>query len=152
MLCLNSGTKPKMGLALYLLPFVHSAPGFFCSLSLVLPHSQCRPLSFVILCSAASGSGDWLLKTVKTMKRWPEIVILLITPPPIDEDARLRHRYIEKPLGLNERTNEAAGAYSQACISVAKEYICPLVDLWIKMQECPDWKQAYLIVIVLTKR
>ncbi|KAJ6893619.1 GDSL esterase/lipase [Populus alba x Populus x berolinensis] len=86
------------------------------------------------------------------MKRWPEIVILLITPPPIDEDARLRHRYIEKPLGLHERTNEAAGAYAQACISVAKEYICPLVDLWIKMQECPDWKQAYLIVIVLTKR
>lgn len=39
----------------------------FCPLSLVLPHSRCRPLSFVILCSAASGSGGWLLKTVKTM-------------------------------------------------------------------------------------
>ncbi|KAL3576151.1 hypothetical protein D5086_021434 [Populus alba] len=77
-------------------------------------------------------------------KRWPEIVILLITPPPIDEDARLRHPYIENPSGLPERTNEAAGAYAQACISVAKECGCPVVDLWIKMQECPDWKQAYL--------
>jgi len=36
-------------------------------LSLVLPRSRCRHLSFVILCSAASGSGGWLLKTVKTM-------------------------------------------------------------------------------------
>ncbi|KAG6754937.1 hypothetical protein POTOM_040742 [Populus tomentosa] len=105
-------------------------------------------------------------------KRWPEIVILLITPPPIDEDARLRyasntlalyifnkvyrnlvkeialkfcrHPYIENPSGLPERTNEAAGAYAQACKSVAKECGCPVVDLWIKMQECPDWKQAYL--------
>jgi len=55
-----------------------------------------------------------------------------------------RHPYIENPSGLPERTNEAAGAYAQACISVAKECGCPVVDLWIKMQECPDWKQAYL--------
>ncbi|XP_011045900.1 PREDICTED: GDSL esterase/lipase At5g45920-like [Populus euphratica] len=77
-------------------------------------------------------------------KRWPEIVILLITPPPIEEDARVRHPYIENPSGLPERTNEAAGAYDQACMSVAKECGCPVVDLWIKMQECLDWKKAYL--------
>ncbi|KAJ6865352.1 hypothetical protein NC651_035815 [Populus alba x Populus x berolinensis] len=39
----------------------------FHPLSLVLPRSQCRPLSFAMLCSTASGSGGWLLKTVKTM-------------------------------------------------------------------------------------
>lgn len=39
----------------------------FRPLSLVPPRSRCRHLSFVILCSAASGSGGWLLKTVKTM-------------------------------------------------------------------------------------
>jgi len=34
LLWLNSGTKPKMGLALCLLLFVHSASGLFCSLCL----------------------------------------------------------------------------------------------------------------------
>ncbi|KAF9683649.1 hypothetical protein SADUNF_Sadunf04G0035800 [Salix dunnii] len=77
-------------------------------------------------------------------KRWPETVILLITPPPIDEDARLRHPYMENPSGLPERTNEAAGAYAQACISVAKECGCPVVDLWTKIQEIPDWKEVCL--------
>ncbi|KAG6778831.1 hypothetical protein POTOM_015179 [Populus tomentosa] len=79
-----------------------------------------------------------------TKKRWAETVILLVTPPPIDEDARLRHPYMENPSGLPERTNEAAGAYAQICISVAKECGCPVVDLWTKIQEFPDWKEVCL--------
>jgi len=54
--------------SLYMLISLSSASSSSSSvLSLVLPHSWCRPLSFVILCFAASGSGGWLLKTVKTM-------------------------------------------------------------------------------------
>ncbi|GLT54168.1 hypothetical protein SLA2020_273900 [Shorea laevis] len=77
-------------------------------------------------------------------KRWPKTQILLITPPPIDEEGRLRHPYVENPLGLPERTNDAAGAYAKACVSVAREYGFPVVDLWTKMQQLPDWEKVCL--------
>lgn len=77
-------------------------------------------------------------------KRWPSTLIVLITPPPIDEDERLRYPYVENVLGLPERTNDAAGAYAQACVAVAGECGIPVVDLWTKMQQFPDWKKAYL--------
>ncbi|MCH86235.1 GDSL esterase/lipase, partial [Trifolium medium] len=77
-------------------------------------------------------------------KRWPTTHVLLITPPPIDEDARLRYPYVENPEGLPERTNEAAGEYARACIAVATECRIPSIDLWTKMQQSPDWKKDYL--------
>ncbi|CAL0309293.1 unnamed protein product [Lupinus luteus] len=77
-------------------------------------------------------------------KRWSTTHILLITPPPIDEDARLRYPYVENPLGLPERTNEAAGEYSRACIAVAAQCRIPVIDLWTKMQQFPDWRKHYL--------
>jgi len=77
-------------------------------------------------------------------KRWPKTRILLITPPPIDEEGRLRHPYVENPMGLPERTNEAAGAYAKACVSAAEECGLPVVDLWTKMQQLPDWENVYL--------
>ncbi|XP_014517097.1 GDSL esterase/lipase At5g45920 [Vigna radiata var. radiata] len=67
-------------------------------------------------------------------KRWPTTLVLLITPPPIDEELRCRHPYVENPQGLSERTNEAAGEYARACIAVAGECGIPVVDLWNKMQ------------------
>ncbi|EOY28064.1 SGNH hydrolase-type esterase superfamily protein [Theobroma cacao] len=51
-------------------------------------------------------------------KRWPKALILLITPPPIDEDERLRHPYAENPSGLPERTNEAACAFAKAVLKL----------------------------------
>ncbi|XP_021294422.1 GDSL esterase/lipase At5g45920 [Herrania umbratica] len=77
-------------------------------------------------------------------KRWPKTLILLITPPPIDEDERLRHPYAENPSGLPERTNEAAGAFAKACVETAGECGIPVVDLWTRMQQDPDWRKAYL--------
>ncbi|GAV71066.1 Lipase_GDSL domain-containing protein [Cephalotus follicularis] len=77
-------------------------------------------------------------------KKWPKTLVLLITPPPIDEDARIRHPYVENPMGLPERTNEAAGYYANACVAVAEECGIPVVDLWTKMQHCPGWQTAYL--------
>ncbi|KAH9748970.1 GDSL esterase/lipase [Citrus sinensis] len=89
-----------------------------------------------------------------SINRWPNTLVLLITPPPIDEEARLKyvftmlasliHPYVENPTGLPERTNEAAGAYAKACIEVAGECGLPVVDLWTKMQQLADWKTAYL--------
>ncbi|XP_056175755.1 GDSL esterase/lipase At5g45920 isoform X1 [Syzygium oleosum] len=77
-------------------------------------------------------------------KRWPKTQILLISPPPIDEDARLKFPYVDNPMGMPERTNEAAGAYAKACVSVAAECGFPVVDLWTKMQRFPDWGKACL--------
>ncbi|KAI8525647.1 hypothetical protein RHMOL_Rhmol13G0246600 [Rhododendron molle] len=78
------------------------------------------------------------------LKRWPATHVILITPPPIDEDRRLQHPNVENLLGLPERTNEAAGAYARACIAVAEDCGILVVDLWNKMLEFPDWKKAYL--------
>ncbi|KAK7319788.1 hypothetical protein RJT34_04513 [Clitoria ternatea] len=77
-------------------------------------------------------------------KQWPKSHILLITPPPIDEDARLKYPYSDNPQGLPERTNEAAGEYARSCIAVAEECGVPVIDLWSKMQQCPDWGKEYL--------
>lgn len=77
-------------------------------------------------------------------KRWPKTFILLITPPPIDEDERLRRPYAENPSGLPERTNEAAGAFARACVETAGECGIPVLDLWTRMQQHPDWRKAYL--------
>ncbi|KAI3939561.1 hypothetical protein MKX01_038516, partial [Papaver californicum] len=77
-------------------------------------------------------------------KKWPTTIILLITPPPIDEDGRIRHPFGDNPSGLPERTNEAAGAYAKACVEVADECEVIGVDLWTKMQQCPNWEKSYL--------
>ncbi|KAF5742329.1 GDSL esterase/lipase [Tripterygium wilfordii] len=77
-------------------------------------------------------------------KQWPGTLVILITPPPIDEEARLCNPYIENPLTLPERTNDAAGSYAKACVEVAGECRCPVIDLWTKMQQFTDWKKAYL--------
>ncbi|KAL1076466.1 hypothetical protein V6Z11_D10G033500 [Gossypium hirsutum] len=77
-------------------------------------------------------------------KRWPKTLVLLITPPPIDEDGRLRHPYVENPSGLPERTNEAAGSFAKACVETAEECGIAVVDLWTRMQQYTDWRKAYL--------
>ncbi|XP_004485872.1 GDSL esterase/lipase At5g45920 [Cicer arietinum] len=77
-------------------------------------------------------------------KRWPTTHVILITPPPIDEDARLRYPYVDNPEGLPERTNEAAGEYAKACIAVATECQIPFIDLWTEMQRFPHWRKVYL--------
>ncbi|XP_020595894.1 GDSL esterase/lipase At5g45920 [Phalaenopsis equestris] len=77
-------------------------------------------------------------------ERWPTTVIVLITPPPIDEDGRLRNPFGENPSGLPERTNESAGAYAKACIAVATESNIPVIDMWSKMQQFPSWEKSFL--------
>ncbi|XP_042480361.1 GDSL esterase/lipase At5g45920 [Macadamia integrifolia] len=77
-------------------------------------------------------------------KRWPTTLVLLITPPPIDEDGRIQHPFVENPSGLPERTNETAGTYAKVCIEVAGECGVPVVDLWSKMQQFPGWQKDHL--------
>ncbi|TVU22864.1 hypothetical protein EJB05_32585 [Eragrostis curvula] len=78
-------------------------------------------------------------------EHWPSTAIILITPPPIYEPARILDMYgDDDPSRQPERTNEAAGAYAQACMAVAKELDYPVIDIWTKMQEFPDWQTAAL--------
>lgn len=77
-------------------------------------------------------------------ERWPTTHVLLITPPPIDEDARLLCPYSQNRSGLPERTNDSSGTYAKACLAVASERSIPAIDLWTKMQQLPGWQKACL--------
>ncbi|XP_062221328.1 GDSL esterase/lipase At5g45920-like isoform X2 [Phragmites australis] len=82
-------------------------------------------------------------------EQWPSASIILITPPPIYEPARIRDIYGEDdPSRQAERTNEAAGAYAQACLAVAKELGHAVIDIWTKMQEFSDWQTSALRLLV----
>ncbi|PPD99503.1 hypothetical protein GOBAR_DD03482 [Gossypium barbadense] len=59
------------------------------------------------------------------------------------------HPYVENPLGLPERTNEAAGAFAKACVETAGECGISVVDLWTRMQHYPDWRNAFLRYLTL---
>ncbi|KAL8261048.1 hypothetical protein R6Q59_025097 [Mikania micrantha] len=77
----------------------------------------------------------------------PTMLIVLITPPPIDEEGRLEFAksvYGEKAMKLPERTNEVAGNYANECVDVAKELGVPSVNLWSKMQETQGWQKKFL--------
>ncbi|CAK7350449.1 unnamed protein product [Dovyalis caffra] len=95
-----------------------------------LPFGPLQPL-----CSLGSGVGSqFAYRSVGQRLSLSSLLLLQLT----------KMHASENPSGLPERTNEAAGAYAKACISVAKECGCPAVDLWTKMQEFPDWQKAYL--------
>ncbi|KAH9624560.1 hypothetical protein KSS87_000714 [Heliosperma pusillum] len=77
----------------------------------------------------------------------PSMVVVLITPPPIDEEGRMeyaRSLYGEKAMTQPERTNETTGEYAMLCVSLAKELGVPHVNLWSKMQETEGWQKKYL--------
>ncbi|XP_039123876.1 GDSL esterase/lipase At5g45920 isoform X1 [Dioscorea cayenensis subsp. rotundata] len=76
--------------------------------------------------------------------QWPTTIIVLITPPPIDEDGRLKNPYENNSSGLPDRTNEFAGAYAKACVAIAKESDLPVIDIWSKMQSFPGWEKSFL--------
>jgi len=67
------------------------------------------------------------------------MVIVLITPPPIDEEGREDLHswslYGENERKLPERTNEMAGVYAGQCIELAREMHIPCVNIWSKLQE-----------------
>ncbi|KAG0495905.1 hypothetical protein HPP92_000596 [Vanilla planifolia] len=75
---------------------------------------------------------------------WPATKIVLITPPPIDEDGRLRNPFEDNASDLPERTNDSACAYAKACLAVAAECNVPVIDICSKMQEYPDWQKSFL--------
>ncbi|XP_074573836.1 GDSL esterase/lipase At5g45920-like [Curcuma longa] len=75
--------------------------------------------------------------------KWPWTLVILITPPPIDEEGRLRFPYGNRS-GLPERTNAAAGTYARACVFVAQQLGLPVIDIWTKMQQFSNWEKTFL--------
>ncbi|GMN45898.1 hypothetical protein TIFTF001_015094 [Ficus carica] len=77
----------------------------------------------------------------------PTVVVVLITPPPIDEEGRnkyARSLYGENAGKLPERTNEETGVYAKECAELAKEMGLHSIDLWSKMQETEGWQKKFL--------
>ncbi|CAA3002500.1 GDSL esterase lipase At5g62930 [Olea europaea subsp. europaea] len=74
----------------------------------------------------------------------PTMLIVLITPPPIDELGRLefaRSLYGDKATELPERTNEMAAVYAKQCVELAEELGLPSINLWSKMQKTEGWQK-----------
>ncbi|KAL3512826.1 hypothetical protein ACH5RR_025543 [Cinchona calisaya] len=77
----------------------------------------------------------------------PTMLIVLITPPPINEEGRkeyARSLYGDMAMELPERTNETAGIYAEKCVELARELDLPSVNLWSKMQETEGWQEKFL--------
>lgn len=77
----------------------------------------------------------------------PTMLVVLITPPPIDEDGRMdfaRSLYGDKAMEQPERTNETTGVYAKQCIELAKELQVSSIDLWSQMQETAGWQKMFL--------
>ncbi|CAI9118208.1 OLC1v1019743C1 [Oldenlandia corymbosa var. corymbosa] len=75
------------------------------------------------------------------------MLIVLITPPPVDEEGRLeyaRSLYGDQATKVPERTNETAGMYADKCVELAKELDLPSINLWSKMQETEGWRKKFL--------
>ncbi|XP_050220936.1 GDSL esterase/lipase At5g62930 [Mercurialis annua] len=91
---------------------------------------------------------DNLRKIVRHLKECsPTMLIVLITPPPIDEEGRFefaRSLYGEQAMELPERTNEMAGVYARQCVELAKELRVCSINLWSKMQETESWQKKFL--------
>ncbi|XVE54968.1 hypothetical protein DITRI_Ditri03aG0123700 [Diplodiscus trichospermus] len=89
-----------------------------------------------------------LRKIVNHLKECsPTMLIVLITPPPIDEEGRMeyaRATYGEKAMTVPERTNEMAGVYARGCVELAGELGIRSINLWSKMQETDGWQKKYL--------
>lgn len=72
----------------------------------------------------------------------PEVSIILMTPPPVCSEGRLRfqkERYKEKATGILERTLELSGQYAKAVADISRELNLPLLDLWSSMQTVSSW-------------
>ncbi|KAJ4768920.1 GDSL esterase/lipase [Rhynchospora pubera] len=77
----------------------------------------------------------------------PSILVLLIAPPPVDEDGREQYAkslYGDKARKLPERTNEVTGTYARQCVELAQEMQIPCIDVWTVMQQTEGWQKLFL--------
>ncbi|OWZ14797.1 Isoamyl acetate-hydrolyzing esterase [Phytophthora megakarya] len=77
----------------------------------------------------------------------PNAKILLITPPHVDDVARLRRarRYKGDKEGVIDRTNELTGTYAKVCVETAHKLALPVVDLYSHFNDMPQWRRNNLL-------
>lgn len=92
--------------------------------------------------------ADNLKKMISHLKELsPNMVVVLIAPPPVDEDGREQYAkslYGDKARKLPERTNEVTGTYARKCVELAEEMKIPCVDTWSVMQQTEGWEKLFL--------
>ncbi|XP_078428362.1 GDSL esterase/lipase At5g62930-like [Wolffia australiana] len=91
---------------------------------------------------------DNLRQIVQHLKNLsPTMLVVLITPPPVDEDGRMKFalsKYGAKVMELPERTNKVTGLYAKECVSLASILRVPCVDIWSQMQFTDGWQEKFL--------
>ena len=83
---------------------------------------------------------------VKCRTRYPDVPIIVITPPPVQHEQRLsyqKERYGDKATGLLERSLELSGQYAQAAKEVADASNTCLIHLWKTMQLDSNWERFF---------
>jgi lysophospholipase L1-like esterase len=72
--------------------------------------------------------------------------IILITPPPVFEQARIAHALTTYNVKLeaSERTNEATGHYAEAVVSLGADLGVPVLNLWQEFQKIENWGEELL--------
>lgn len=73
--------------------------------------------------------------------------IVLITPPPVGDAARVRHQ--QKKMGITtavppDRTLEHAQQYAAAVKALGRKLQLPVVDLYAQLQQVPGWRDSLL--------
>uniref|UniRef100_A0A383VB09 SGNH hydrolase-type esterase domain-containing protein n=1 Tax=Tetradesmus obliquus TaxID=3088 RepID=A0A383VB09_TETOB len=89
--------------------------------------------------------GDNLAAMVRMARAAGIQRIVLLTPPPVGDDARVRHQ--QKRMGIStavppDRTLEYAGHYAAAARATAQALGLPLVDLYEQLQAVPGWRDS----------
>lgn len=72
----------------------------------------------------------------------------LITPPPVHDGQRMQ--FMLESFGPDvmaekaycDRSNDFTALYAQAAVDLGKELGIPVLDLWTKLQELPDWESG----------
>lgn len=76
------------------------------------------------------------LKAIAARFRAAGVAPLIIAPPPVnDEDGHFAD---------GARSNARAGEYAAAAVAAAREIGAPVVDLWTRVQEVPDWRNTIM--------
>lgn len=86
---------------------------------------------------------------VQRVKSMSVPAIILITPPPVHDAARVKHNQnkqgkVTEQNKSAERTNEVTGQYAAAVRDVAKVEQVQVLDLWTQMQKQSDWQTQLL--------
>ncbi|CAD7700596.1 unnamed protein product [Ostreobium quekettii] len=73
---------------------------------------------------------------------------LLITPPPVCNESRMKFLHKNCPSSANnsaaDRSLEVSGQYADACVTVSKELGVPSLNLWSSFQTQPAWNAELL--------